>query len=408
MDELSAAECHALRQRTPAAAAYLHFNHASASLPDQSVFAAQRSFLELEATVGTHCAAQAMAQALAEVPAVVGRLVGVEAAQVALVPSASHGWAGALSALAAQGPVQLFVSRNEWAANLMNMRAWQPGLVHSLLPTPQAAAWGEGVAAALARREPGRTPVVSLPLVCSHCGVLQDLAGVAEVVQQAGGWLLVDASQAVGQLPVDAAALGADVLVFPARKWLRGPRGIGVAAYSLRALAALGAPYPMDIHGTRVVPAGGGIAHAPGASRFQGYEHHPGLRLGLKAAAALLLDTGPHRVQQRIATLAGRLRQGLAAVEGVRLLDAGGTGLVCIALDGVDHEDVVQRLWAVGASAAVVTARYAPLAFQGRGSVLRLSPHVVTLASEVDRVVELVARVAWPGRRTAPPYPETA
>lgn len=398
MAELSAAELHLLRSRTPAAAAHLHFNHASASLPDASVFEAQRAFLDVEATIGTHRAAQKMADELASVHAVVGQLVNVEAWQVALTHSASHGWAGALSALTSRGPVQLFVSRNEWAANLMNM-ALQPGLVRTMLPSPEEGSWVDVVTTALETRDRHLTPLVSLPLVSSHSGVVHDLTGVAQAVRQAGGWLFVDASQAVGQIDVDATALGTDVLVFPARKWLRGPRGIGVAAYSARALAELGAPYPMDIHGTRLTPPQDGLAivHAPAASRFQGYEHHPGLRLGLKAAAKLLLETGKLRVQHRIALLAKRLRRGLAEIDGVRLLDAGGAGLVCVGLERAGHEAVAQRLWDAGASAAVVTSRYAPLALSGSQSVLRFSPHVVTLESEVDDLVELVARMLRTG-----------
>ncbi|MDB5846372.1 MAG: putative selenocysteine lyase [Rhodoferax sp.] len=393
MSALSAYDWRDLRERTPAAAAYLHFNHASASLPDASVFRAQRDFLDLEASIGTHRAAQQMADELAAVHAVVGRLVNVEGWQVALTHSASHGWAGALSALAVRGPVQVFLSCNEWAANLMNM-AWHPGLVRTMLQSPVDGSWAEVVAAALAHRDPRLTPLVSLPLLSSHSGVVHDLAGVAQVVRQAGGWLFVDASQAVGQIDVDATALGADVLVFPARKWLRGPRGIGVAAYSARALAELGAPYPMDIHGTRLTPTqdGLGTMHAPAANRFQGYEHHPSLRLGLKAAATVLLEAGKLRVQDRISTLATRLRGGLAQLEGVRLLDAGGAGLVCICIEGAKHEDVVQRLWDAGASAAVVTSRYAPLALANHQSVVRFSPHVVTQESEVDGLVDLVAK----------------
>jgi len=67
-----------LRANTPAADAFIHLNHASTSLPDQSVFDAQRDFLDLEASLGMHRAVDRMGDALTEVPALVARLIGAQ------------------------------------------------------------------------------------------------------------------------------------------------------------------------------------------------------------------------------------------------------------------------------------------------------------------------------------------
>ena len=60
---------------------------------------------------------------------------------------------------------------------------------------------------------------------------------VADICSICGAILVVDGTQSSGALRLDVAATGVDVLVVSAHKWLMGPRGIGFAAFSDRALA---------------------------------------------------------------------------------------------------------------------------------------------------------------------------
>lgn len=60
----------------------------------------------------------------------------------------------------------------------------------------------------------------------NETGVIQDVATVADAVHAQGGWLLVDAVQAAGKIPLDFHALKADLMSLSAHK-LHGPNGIG-------------------------------------------------------------------------------------------------------------------------------------------------------------------------------------
>ncbi|MEN3380238.1 MAG: cysteine desulfurase [Hyphomicrobiales bacterium] len=77
----------------------------------------------------------------------------------------------------------------------------------------------------LAAQAPGRA-LVSLMAANNETGVIQPVAAAAEIVHRHGGLLHVDAVQAAGRIPVDIAALGADLMTLSAHK-LGGLKGAG-------------------------------------------------------------------------------------------------------------------------------------------------------------------------------------
>ena len=70
------------------------------------------------------------------------------------------------------------------------------------------------------------TALVSVMLANNETGVLQPIEAIAERVHARGRLLHVDATQAVGKIPVDAGRLGADLLSASAHKF-NGPKGAG-------------------------------------------------------------------------------------------------------------------------------------------------------------------------------------
>ena len=72
-----------------------------------------------------------------------------------------------------------------------------------------------------------RTKVVSLTWVSNMLGTINPVAEIAGRAHEVGAIVVVDASQAVPQLPVDVVASGADLLAFTGHKVV-GPTGIGV------------------------------------------------------------------------------------------------------------------------------------------------------------------------------------
>ena len=135
-----------------------------------------------------------------------------------------------------------------------------------------------------------RPTLVALTWVPTNSGLVQDVVAVGEVCRAAEVPYLVDACQAVGQIPVDVDAIGCDYLAATARKFLRGPRGVGFLYVSDRALAAGAHPLLVDMHGATWTDPDR-FALTPDARRFESWEIAYALVFGLGAAARYALDT---------------------------------------------------------------------------------------------------------------------
>jgi cysteine desulfurase len=68
--------------------------------------------------------------------------------------------------------------------------------------------------------------MVAVMLANNETGVINDIAAVAEQAREVGAVMLVDAVQAIGKIPVDVVALGAQLMSLSSHK-IYGPKGMG-------------------------------------------------------------------------------------------------------------------------------------------------------------------------------------
>ena len=96
-----------------------------------------------------------------------------------------------------------------------------------------------GVMDALEQSLTPRTRLVVLSHLLWNTGQIMPITAVAERLAQhpQSPYLLVDAAQSFGQIPVQQAAAAADIYAFTGHKWACGPEGLGGVALSERVLA---------------------------------------------------------------------------------------------------------------------------------------------------------------------------
>ena len=253
-----------------------------------------------------------------------------------------------------------------------------------------------------------RTRIVSVAWVSNVLGTVNPVAEIAALAHDVGALLVLDASQAVPQLPTDVSALGADLVAFTGHKLL-GPTGIGVLWGRYELLAAM-PPFLGGGEMIAVVEMERSTYAAPPA-RFEAGTPPIAQAVGLGAAVDYLTAIGMERVAAHEQAITAYALERLAGVEGLRVLgpteavDRGGAvSFTLTTRDGheVHPHDVMQLLdgRGVGVRGGHHCAR--PLHRRlGIQASTRASFYLYTTSDEVDRlVVALVhTRDFFGGRR---------
>ncbi|MCW1991213.1 cysteine desulfurase [Bradyrhizobium diazoefficiens] len=146
----------------------------------------------------------------------------------------------------------------------------------------------------------GPPALVSIMAANNETGALQPVAEAARIVHDAGGLLHIDAIQALGKIPFNINAVGADLATFSAHK-IGGPKGIG----ALVVAEGLAGPEPML--------RGGGQE----LNRRAGTENVAGIA-GFGAAVKVALQAFAEDAK-RMASLRDRLENGIRAIAGATI-----------------------------------------------------------------------------------------
>jgi len=261
-----------------------------------------------------------------------------------------------------------------------------------LLGLCMATAQGELAGAVLEQLDQHLTPRTRL-VVLSHLlwnsGAIMPIAAVAERLQQhpRQPWLLVDAAQSLGAIPVEAVAPHADIYAFTGHKWCCGPEGLGGVALSERLLAQA-RPTVIGWRSLRNEASAASPFHRD-ARRFEVATSCVPLASGLVTSLELLADQGtPAQRLQTICRGSERLWQGLQHLDGARTLlaEPPPAGLVSFTLSDAaglprNTADVVETLGRAG----IWIRRL------DQPDCLRACIHITTTDAEIEQLLAALA-----------------
>jgi selenocysteine lyase/cysteine desulfurase len=379
------------RAETPGCERLVHLNNAGAALVPRAVRDAIDAHLDLEERLGGYEAAEAQTAPIQEAYEGVARLLGARARNIALVQNSTIAFAQAISAFDFGPGSVLLTSRADYASNQIMYLSLARRRGVEIVRAPDAPEGGvdaDEVRQLVSRRRPA---LVALTWVPTNSGLVQPVEDVGRICQEAGVPYLVDACQAVGQMPIDVQRIGCDYLAATSRKFLRGPRGVGFLYVSDTRLEAGAHPLLVDMHGATWVEADA-FDLTPDARRFETWEFAYALVLGLGAAAAYALDVGLATARDRARELAAYARTRLATVPEVRVLDRGPElcAIVTAAVAGRDAKEIKLALRARGINTSSPEREDAVIDMDEKqaSSALRISPHYYNTKEEIDTAVE--------------------
>jgi cysteine desulfurase/selenocysteine lyase len=383
-----------VRAETPGCARVAHFNNAGASLPPSPVLDVHLAHLRREAEVGGYEAQEEAQSRIEAVYASVARLIGAAGPdEIALVENATRAFDMAVYALPlAAGDVILTSTAEYHSMFVTYLHLARRGVVVEVVPADAA---GQIDVGALRKRIHGRVRLIALAHAPTNGGLVQPAEAVGEVAREAGVFFLLDATQTVGQLPVDVRRIGCHALAGTSRKYLRGPRGAGFLWVAREWMERLEPPL-MEGHAAEWVEPDRYVLR-PDGKRFEVWEANYAARLGFGAAVDYALALGLERIWARVHGLGEALRERLAAVPGVAVHDLGTvrSGIVSFAVRDMKAAAVKDALRAAAINVHVSPARGTLLDMRARGlhELVRASVHYYNTEAELDRLADALARL---------------
>ena len=313
----------------------------------------------------------------------VARLINADQDEIALATSTSFGLALAARGLPlAVGDIVLLSDR-EFPANVYPwIMQRDRGVSVEIAPlTPRG--WPDEAHLLERLRDP-RVKVLAISWVQFSSGYRADLARLGAAARANGTFLVVDAIQGVGQLPLDVRQTPVDVLACGGQKWLLSPWG-SAFVYVRRELQEWLTP-----------PLVGWMAFEGTDDYSRLTEYNPTLRanarryevgtlpyqefIEMNQSLAMILELGPDRIAARNRALREPLLQaaGRGEIEIVSPTDPDhDSSIICVAPDHVAESFHVLK------KAHVICALR-----EGR---IRLSPHWYNTVEEVEKVVALLS-----------------
>ena len=371
----------------------MHFNNAGSALPPEIVVKTVTDHLRREAEIGGYEASDEAAHRLAAVYESLGRLVGAEADHMAVVENATRAWDMAVYGFPFTAGDRVLTGRSEYVSNVIALLQLEKrhGIELVLIDDDET---GQIDLVQLEAELDRGAAMVALTHVATSGGLINPAAEVGALCATHGAFFVLDACQSAGQIPLDVAGIGCDVMSGTGRKYLRGPRGTGFLYANDRALELIEPPF-LDLHAATWTGDREYVIRDD-AKRFENWETFYAGKLGLGAAIDYALDLGIAVTSERLIALAATLRARLIEIGGVTIHDKGTVqgGIVTFTVDGVESEVLQQRLKAASINTTVSPGTHARFDISHRGlpPLVRASVHYYNTESEIDRFIAAVAR----------------
>lgn len=384
-----------LRDETPGTRNVIHLNNAGSSLMPLPVIDAIHRYLDHEIGYGGYETHRVFADELDGVHDTIAELINADSSEIAISDSATRAWDMAFYSMPFNEGDRILTTTTEYVSNwaaYLHLRDTK-GITIDVVPNTPT---GEIDVEALELMIDGDVRLITLNHIPTHSGVVNPVVEVGRVARKHGIPYLLDACQSIGQLPLDVAEIGCDMLSATSRKYLRGPRGEGFLYVRSDFLPRLD-PVFVELHtAPLVLPDRYELWND--ARRFETWEKNYANVLGMGVAVQYAMGMGIDAIWERIEMLAGSARQLLGEIDGVTVRDLGALkcGIVTFEVEGRQVLEVRELLSERSINVSIATASSAPVDMRERGieGLVRASFHAFNTDEEIGSLIEAMMAIA--------------
>ncbi len=374
-----------VRSDTPGVSDRIFLDNAGASPTPNPVHQRVVQHLEFEREVGGYEAKRQCQEELAGMYVSAADLFNAHPDEIAFMENATRAWDMAFYGIGFQSGDRILTSSAEYSSSYLAFlqMAQRHDISIEVIPDDEQ---GQIDVDALANRLDHRVRLVNLCHAPTSNGLLNPAEQIGELLRDSPALFFLDACQSAGQVPLDVARIGCDVLTTTGRKFLRGPRGTGLLYIRRERLEEFNPPF-VDIHSAQWVGRDEFVLR-PDARRFENWESNVAGRLGLKAAIDYCTALGIDNIRQRVNRLAQNMRRQLGEFKGVELLDRGPqkTGIVTFTVPSREAESIRRALATQFIYVHAQQVADARLDIEGIAKdLIRASIHYFNTTTEINR-----------------------
>jgi cysteine desulfurase/selenocysteine lyase len=323
------------------------------------------------------------------------RLINAHEDEIALVESTTHGLSVAADAIPLERGARVIISDLEF----MQVAIPWVQKCHTLGIEIDVAAHHDGQVRIedIASKIVPETKVIAVSSVQWTNGFRVDLKSLSALCRERDIWLVVDAIQQLGAMPIDVRATPVDFLICGGHKWLNSPFGTGFMYINGHSVERLNRPTAGYLS---VEPPDGGWGNyfqdpstspvreyrfVSGARRFElgGTANYPGA-IGLAASLRLINELGPAQIAEHIEGLTDHLIRRLRTL-GFEVLTPAApeqrAGIVTFSAG--DQEENVKLMERLLSRKILVSVRYT----SGVGGI-RVSCHFYNSEQDIDALLD--------------------
>jgi cysteine desulfurase / selenocysteine lyase len=376
-----------LRKSTPGCKNVLHFNNAGAALMPSCVLQNVKRYLDLESEIGSYEAAEKEKKALEKVYSSAAGLLSCQGEEIAVLENASRAWSLAFSSIPFQAGDKILTSLSEYSSNYLVMLhiSKKTGAQIEIIPDDSQ---GQVCLKSLVEALDSKVRVIAITHLPANNGLVNPAEAIGKMARERGILFFLDATQSIGQIPLDVNTLSCDVLCGTGRKYLRGPRGTALLYVRKEIISKLEPPFP-DLHSV-IWEDQENFSFRSDARCFESWESSHANKIGLDKAINYALDLGLEKIETRILDLSCKLRSQLKSMKGVSLLDYGErkSGIVTFFVQNKDSEEVKKYLQKKKINLSTYSKDFARLNMKNSkmNKILRASLHYYNTEEEIEKL----------------------